>query len=93
MPDTIAAMRSRQQPHLSESQLRSWADLVGSPQTIGQQSGQLGIIFFNGTRILRPAVADLMDHAPETALLTAVEDAARSVEGVKAVEKSECVRA
>ena len=30
---------------------------------------------------------DLMDHAPETALLTAVEDAARSVEGVKAVEK------
>ncbi len=46
-----------------------------------------GIIFFNGTRILRPAVADLMDHAPETALLSAVESAARAVEGFDQVEK------
>lgn len=45
------------------------------------------IIFFNGTRILRPAVADLMDHAPETALLSAVDAAARSVDGVDAIEK------
>jgi cation diffusion facilitator family transporter len=46
-----------------------------------------GIIFFNGTRILRPAVADLMDHSPETVLLARVEAAARSVEGVDAIEK------
>lgn len=45
------------------------------------------IIFINGTRILRPAVADLMDHAPETALLSVVEAAARSVGGVDAIEK------
>lgn len=46
-----------------------------------------GIIFFNGTRILRPAVADLMDHAPDAAVLKAVEAAARSVAGVDAIEK------
>ncbi len=46
-----------------------------------------GIIFFNGTRILRPGVADLMDHAPATALVSMVESAARSVEGVEAIEK------
>ena len=46
-----------------------------------------GIIFFNGTRILRPAIADLMDHAPESALTSSVEIAARSVAGVEAIEK------
>jgi len=46
-----------------------------------------GIIFFNGTRILRPAVADLMDRAPEPKLLRQVATAALSVEGVHAIEK------
>lgn len=65
--------------------------LIGGP---GWQSADdwaaiaaAGIIFFNGTRILRPAVADLMDHSPETALLSTVEAAAYSVEGVRAIEK------
>ena len=51
------------------------------------KSSTAGIIFFNGTRILRPAIADLMDHAPESALTKAVEVAARSVTGVEAIEK------
>jgi cation diffusion facilitator family transporter len=46
-----------------------------------------GIIFFNGTRILRPAVADLMDRAPDPTLLHQVATAARSTEGVHAIEK------
>ena len=65
--------------------------LIGGP---GWQSADdwaaiaaAAIIFFNGTRILRPAVADLMDHSPETALLSTVEAAAYSVEGVRAIEK------
>ncbi len=46
-----------------------------------------GIIFFNGTRILRPAVADLMDHSPEAVVVKTVEVAASSVAGVEAIEK------
>ncbi len=46
-----------------------------------------GIIFFNGIRILRPAVTDLMDHAPEAGVIKTVEAAARSVTGVDAIEK------
>lgn len=46
-----------------------------------------GIIVFNGIRILRPAVDELMDRAPEAGLLDAVERAARAVPGVLATEK------
>ncbi len=46
-----------------------------------------GIIFFNGTRILRPAVADLMDHAPAADVLASVHKAAHAVDGVGAIEK------
>lgn len=46
-----------------------------------------GIIFFNGTRILRPAVADLMDRAPDPGLLRQVATAAHSTAGVQAIEK------
>jgi cation diffusion facilitator family transporter len=46
-----------------------------------------GIIFFNAARILRPAVADLMDRAPEPAMLRQVAAAACSTEGVHAIEK------
>jgi cation diffusion facilitator family transporter len=46
-----------------------------------------GVIFFNGIRILRPALGDLMDRAPEASLMTQVAQAATSTEGVNAIEK------
>jgi len=46
-----------------------------------------GIIFWNGTRLLRPAVADLMDRAPDTELLDRIRDVAEGVEGVRRIEK------
>jgi len=45
------------------------------------------VILFNGTRLLRPAVQDLMDRAPDQALLEEVADVARRVDGVRATEK------
>lgn len=53
-----------------------WAAIVAS-----------GIIFYNGIRILRPALGDLMDRAPEISLLSLVAQAATSTEGVNAIEK------
>lgn len=53
-----------------------WAALVAS-----------FIIFYNGVNILRPAVSDLMDHAPETSVVQQLLAAADSVEGVQATEK------
>lgn len=53
-----------------------WAALVASL-----------IIFYNGVNILRPAVSDLMDHAPETSVVQQLLAAADSVEGVQATEK------
>lgn len=46
-----------------------------------------GIILFNGYRILKPAVDELMDRAPEGSLLRAVDRAARAVPGVLNIEK------
>ena len=46
-----------------------------------------GIILFNGYRILRPAVDELMDRAPVGSLLLAADQAARAVPGVLAIEK------
>jgi len=46
-----------------------------------------GIILFNGTRLLRPAVQDLMDRAPDQALLDQVKLIAISVEEVRQIEK------
>jgi cation diffusion facilitator family transporter len=46
-----------------------------------------GIILFNGYRILRPAVDELMDRAPVGSLLLAADRAARAVPGVLAIEK------
>jgi cation diffusion facilitator family transporter len=45
------------------------------------------IVATNGIRTLEPAVADLMDAAPEPALLARVEHAAATVPGVELVEK------
>jgi len=46
-----------------------------------------GIIAWNGWRLLRPALNELMDAAPSNAIVTAVETAAGAVPGVNAVEK------
>jgi cation diffusion facilitator family transporter len=46
-----------------------------------------GIIAFNGSRMLRPALADLMDRAPEPALLEQVEAEAAREPGVRRIEK------
>jgi cation diffusion facilitator family transporter len=45
------------------------------------------IVVFNGIRVLRPAVDELMDRAPDAVLLDTVSRAALSVPGVLAIEK------
>jgi cation diffusion facilitator family transporter len=45
------------------------------------------IIFYNGARLLRPAIHDLMDRVPDTQVLQRVATAAQSVDGVRAIEK------
>lgn len=51
------------------------------------------IIVRNGSRVIRPAVDDLMDRAPGEALVARVAGAASSVAGVRAVEKLKIRRA
>lgn len=46
-----------------------------------------GIIGWNGWRLLRPALLDLMDTTPDPALTVAIQSAAESVPGVDNVEK------
>jgi cation diffusion facilitator family transporter len=46
------------------------------------------IILFSGVTLIRPAIADLMDRAPDRGLIRTVEQTAESVEGVCAVEKT-----
>jgi cation diffusion facilitator family transporter len=53
-----------------------WAALVAA-----------AIIAFNGVRLLRPAVRDLMDHMPEGLSVEQIAAAAEGVEGVQAIEK------
>ena len=45
------------------------------------------IILYNGIRILRPAIDEVMDRAPDRALLDRVDAAAMAVPGVCATEK------
>ena len=45
------------------------------------------IIAFNGIRLLRPALADLMDRAPEAELLDSVAEEAAREDGVLRIEK------
>lgn len=45
-----------------------------------------GVILWNGTGILRPAVADLMDRTPAEPVLEAVEEAALTVADVRRIE-------
>lgn len=51
------------------------------------------VIAFNGLRLLRPSVADLMDRAPEPAVLNRVRSLAAAVPGVLAIEKVQGRRA
>lgn len=53
-----------------------WAALVAA-----------GLIVFNGARMLRPAVHDLMDRRPDPDVVRRIEAAARGVDGVLMVEK------
>lgn len=46
-----------------------------------------GIIAFNGVRLIRPALADLMDRAPDPALLETVADEALREHGVMHIEQ------
>lgn len=46
-----------------------------------------GIIGVNGMLLLRPAVADLMDRAPEPGVLDSIRAVAVGVPGVRAIEK------
>jgi cation diffusion facilitator family transporter len=46
-----------------------------------------GIIAFNGTRLMRPALADLMDRAPATELLDAVAEQGLAEPGVLGIEQ------
>lgn len=46
-----------------------------------------GIIFWNGTRLLRPAFADLMDRAPDPELVDRIRTVAEGVRGVRHIEK------
>jgi cation diffusion facilitator family transporter len=45
------------------------------------------IILYNGSKIIRPALAELMDQSPEEQVFRTVETAARQVAGVLATEK------
>lgn len=54
-----------------------WAALLAS-----------GLIAWNGYRLLRPALEDLMDRAPDDAIVEAVRHNAASVDGVRRVEKA-----
>lgn len=51
------------------------------------------VIAANGLSILRPAVHDLMDRAPDAAMLLRIARAASSVEDVRAIEKLKVRRA
>ena len=59
-----------------------WAALLAS-----------GVILWNGTRILRPAVGDLMDRSPEADTVERIGEAAQAVEGVLRIEKLRVRRA
>jgi cation diffusion facilitator family transporter len=65
--------------------------LIGGPQYAAADDIAAllasAIIAFNGVRLLRPALADLMDRAPETDLLESVADEASREEGVLRIEK------
>jgi cation diffusion facilitator family transporter len=67
------------------------ASLVGGPgwEWCDGAAGSVAsiIVFLNGLHILRPALHELMDGAPEIELINRVAAAARSVVGVRLIEQ------
>lgn len=65
--------------------------LIGGDAWVAADEGAAiiaaAIILANGVRLLRPAVADLMDTAPDEPLLERIAAEARAEDGVRAVEK------
>jgi len=65
--------------------------LVGGPRfALADDAAAIvagAIIVWNGWRLLRPALDELMDSAPGAALVMEIKSAAGGVEGVKRVEK------
>lgn len=53
-----------------------WAALVAA-----------AVIAFNGVRLLRPAVDELMDRTPDPQVIAVIESAAYAVDGVRRIEK------
>jgi divalent metal cation (Fe/Co/Zn/Cd) transporter len=51
------------------------------------------VIFWNGVKVLKPALSDLMDRAPGDSVVSPVSAAAMAVPGVLAIEKLRCRRA
>lgn len=72
----VAVAGSRFSRHPAWASADDWAALLAS-----------GVIAVNGVRLLRPALHDLMDRMPGSAVVGAVERAARGVDGVLDVEK------
>jgi cation diffusion facilitator family transporter len=71
--------------------------LAGGPQWASADDwaalAAAAVILFNGVRILRPAVGDLMDRSPESEVVERIAAAAVSVAGVAATEKLKVRRA
>jgi len=71
--------------------------LIGGPKWASADDwaalAAAGVILFNGVRILRPAVGDLMDRSPEAEVVERIAAAAGSVPGVAATEKLKVRRA
>jgi len=71
--------------------------LIGGPKWASADAwaalAAAAVILFNGVRILRPAVGDLMDRSPEGDVVERIAAAAVSVPGVAATEKLKVRRA
>jgi cation diffusion facilitator family transporter len=65
--------------------------LVGGPDYAGADEvaaiAAAGIIFWNGGRLLRPALNELMDRSPSSGVVERIRNLAESVPGVEQVEK------
>jgi cation diffusion facilitator family transporter len=72
----LAVVGWRMTGDIAWAQADDWAALVAAL-----------VITYNAASMLRPALADLMDRSPGEAVEAAVRAAARSVQGVRAVEK------
>jgi cation diffusion facilitator family transporter len=91
------AVRTDAQHHFSDA-LTSGAAFVGISIAVirgpGWESADdwaalaaAAVIAVNAVRLVRPAVADLMDRSPEPDVVADIRDTASAVNGVRAIEK------